>query len=246
MQEGRNIILPIWLDVDAAYIAGYSPSLADKRAITFCGDYGAIANELLSLLKARLPFEYLSGRSEIRIFDKQGRQSEVRIERTIRVGSHPITETEIQRFTDDGTITSITADHGDILEVRQEGGYRIVRLRFHEPLLPRSVITYRVTMRQRDTFYGTEDSYDATVTPVALYERYEIEVHLHQDNPASGAQAFKRIDGKKVPLGGLEVASDGTRVALRLIRPEVGVSHVLSWQDSITTRRRTYRRKSKG
>jgi dTDP-4-dehydrorhamnose 3,5-epimerase len=49
--ENQNMILPVWHDVDQAYVAGFSPALADRRAVPSTAGIAAIVDEIEFVLQ---------------------------------------------------------------------------------------------------------------------------------------------------------------------------------------------------
>jgi hypothetical protein len=226
MAEQRRLLIPVWLNIDQRIILNYSPTLADLLAVKYAGNMQETVETIVQTLRLDDPYTLISGRQTVKIYDRQGLHAEWLVERTFRVNRIPLKSLEM-RITADGKVTPLHTNRGTIKYPITEGGLKTLVIEFSDPIPVGEVVTHIISFDERDTFRYKDA--EVNVTPILPYPYYEICVELPEPNLPSEITAYKRVRARKVPIPGLEVNADRTRLVLRIIRPEVGFSYFLAW-----------------
>jgi hypothetical protein len=226
MAEGRNLVLPIWYDVDANYIVKHSPPLADTLAEQFNGDLSQTAERIVERLRLEDAYTQLSGRQIIKILDRNGAHADWTLERTVRVNRTPLDSIE-WRVSSDGTLVLSDVSPGRIRTVRNEAGIQFFVIEFPTPIPVGTIFTQRLSFIAREMFRFRKA--EGNVLPSLPYDYFDIIVSLPEPNLPSEILAYKKIGKKEVSVPGLTINRDKTEFSIRFERPEVGISHTLAW-----------------
>ena len=224
--EQRGLVIPVWYQIEHKAILQFSPPLADLVAIRFTGDFGKVIDAIQERLQWDDPYTQLCGKQHIKIFDRNGSRAEWTLQRTLCVNRDPLKTLEI-RITADGTISPTYVHPGIIKSVRTDGGTKMLVIEYPHAIEPGNVFTQTVRFDAREMFQFKKA--EGNIMPSLPYEYYDICVELPEPNLPSEIVAYKRVAKREIEIPGLSVNADKTSFAIRIMKPEVGILHSLTW-----------------
>lgn len=227
MSEDRNIILPLWLNIEHKEIATHSPPLADLLGIKYHGDLDEVVAKILDRLRYLDPYRVLGGEQNVTLDSPDGSTALWTIRRKVQINRQSLSRMET-RISSAGDLDINSFTPGARCGFKNVSGTKFIEVVYEPPISPGQVFCQEVILKTRGMYQELQNA--ASISPALPCEEFLLSVETHYPGSIGNVWAYKLIGREIIEISGVTEQQAGQLYSISIKNLLPGVYYSLIWE----------------